>query len=298
MLKFAVLGAGAVGVYYGGMLARAGHRVTMIGRPVHVEAFRQNGLKLETDEGTWTAPVEATTEVTGVAGADVVLVCVKSNDTSEAGRALAGVLDPGAVVVSLQNGVDNAARLEAILKRPITPAAVYVAVEMAGPGHVRHRGGGELVIGAAPLGLDLAQTFRQAGVRAQASDDVTSVLWRKLVVNCALNALSAIAGLPYGRLIEGEGIRVLMEQIVAECAEVAERRHVRLPQDLNEAALAIATSMPNQLSSTAQDLARGRKTEIDSLNGHIVEAGRALGVATPINQTLLSLVRLLEKKSL
>ena len=145
----AVMGAGAVGCYYGGMLARAGHDVTLIARPQHVEAVQKRGLRMETKAFDAYVPMQASAEASGARGAKLVLFSVKSTDTERAGAALAPYVEPGAVVLSLQNGVDNAERLAAVLGREVVPAVVYVAVEMAGPGHVRHHGRRELLIGRA-----------------------------------------------------------------------------------------------------------------------------------------------------
>jgi len=142
-MKVAVMGAGAVGCYYGGMLARAGHEVTLIGRPQHVDAVRASGLLLETKEFRGRVPVHASTCADAVRGAGLVLFSVKSTDTERAGADMAPHLDAGALVLSLQNGVDNAARLQSLLRQRVAPAVVYVATEMAGAGHVRHHGRGE-----------------------------------------------------------------------------------------------------------------------------------------------------------
>ncbi len=297
MLKVAVMGAGAVGCYYGAMLARAGHSVTMIGRPAHVEAMRRRGLVLETRAFTEAVPVAATTEASGVAGADLVLFSVKSDDTESAGREIAPHLIPNAVVISLQNGVDNAERLAAVLGRPVVASAVYVATEMAEAGHVKHHGRGELAVGPLPAEPDIAGALRQAGIPTNVSENVIGALWGKLTVNCAYNAISAISQLPYGRMTEVEGVTSVMRDIVAECVAVAARRGVVLPDDLAEKVLAVAGSMPDQYSSTAQDLARGRRSEIGHLNGFVVRAGEAVGVPTPLNRALLALVRLIEDKA-
>ena len=147
-MKFAVMGAGAVGCYFGGMLARAGHEVTLIARPAHVAAIQTHGLRLQTQTFDEQVPLQATPSPDGVAGADVVLFCVKSTDTETAGAAIAPHLAPNALVLSLQNGVDNAPRLAEVIGRPVTPAVVYVAAGMAGPGHVQHLGASRLHAGA------------------------------------------------------------------------------------------------------------------------------------------------------
>ena len=157
-MQVAVVGAGAVGCYYGGLLARAGHDVTFIGRPVHVEAISARGLLLDTQDFRGYVPAKAATDATSLVPPDLVLFCVKSADTEQAGRSLAGRLRPDTSIFSLQNAVDNPQRLRAVIGHPVIPSVVYVGSEMAGPGHVRHHGGGGLVIGASPeersLGAD------------------------------------------------------------------------------------------------------------------------------------------------
>jgi 2-dehydropantoate 2-reductase len=294
-IQVAVLGAGAVGCYYGGMLARAGHRVTLIGRQVHVDAFRKSGLRFEGLTFDERVPVEASTDASAVRGARLVLFCVKSTDTEQAAAQMAPHLDAGALIVNLQNGVDNAERIQAKVGNPVVPAAVYVAAEMAGPGHVKHHGRGDLVIGSASG--EIKAWFDAAGVPVALSDNVAGELWAKLVVNCAYNALSAITQLPYGRMIRGPGIREVMRDVVEETLAVAKASGVRMAPDMLARTYRIAEAMPTQYSSTAQDLARGKPTEIDHLNGYVLRRGEALGVRTPVNRALHALVKLLESKN-
>lgn len=294
-MKIAIMGAGAVGSYYGGLLARAGHAVTLIGRATHVAAIERDGLRLQTLTFDERVPVRASSDPATVAGADWVLCCVKSNDTEAAAAALRPHLAPGTRILSLQNGLENAERLQALLPRHRVQAVlVYAAVELAGPGHLRHHGRGELVIGAGPDSEAIATSFADAGVPVQVLADLRAAQWSKLVVNCAYNALSAISRLPYGRMIQGPGIEATMREAVAECLAVAHAEGIPLPADLWPQVRALADAMPTQQSSTAQDLARGRRSEIDQLNGYVVRRGAALGVPTPVNRTLHGLVRLLE----
>ena len=298
-IQVAVLGAGAVGCYYGGMLARAGHRVTLIGRPAHVEAFKASGLRFESRTFDERVVVEASTEAAAVRGAGLILFCVKSTDTETAAAQIAPHLDAGAVVVNLQNGVDNTERIRAAVRNPVVPAVVYVATEMAGPGHLKHHGRGDLVIGSPNRQLDesIKGWFEAAGVPVSISDNVEGELWGKLVVNCAYNALSAIAQLPYGKLIEGAGIRDVMRDLVEETLAVARASGVEMAPGMLERTYKIAAAMPAQFSSTAQDLARGKPTEIDHLNGYVTRRGAALGIPTPANRAVYALVKLLERKS-
>jgi len=296
-LSIAVVGAGAVGCYYGFLLARAGHAVTLIGRPALVEAVRAMGLVLEDAAGTASVAVRATTAGDGVGGADLVLVCVKSDDTEAAGAMVAPYLPPAASILSLQNGVDNAERLASLLGRPVVPVAVYVATEMVGPGHVRHNGRGDLIVGASAASAQIAAAFTAAGIPTTVSERALDALWGKLILNCAYNALSGLTQLPYGRLIQGEGVIASMTDVVRECVAVAVASGVSVAPDILDRVLELSTTMADQRSSTAQDLARGRRSEIDHLNGYVVRKGAEFGIPTPANRMLHTLVRLAEARS-
>ncbi|MGJ7534706.1 MULTISPECIES: ketopantoate reductase family protein [unclassified Variovorax] len=296
-MKVAVMGAGAVGCYYGAMLARAGHEVVLIGRPSHVEAVNAKGLRLETKAFDEFVKVAASTEADAVQGADLVLFCVKSTDSEAAAEQIKPHLEPGALVLTLQNGVDNDERVRSVLpSNGVAAAVVYVATEMAGPGHVKHHGRGELVIAPSRMSEQVAQHLVAAGVPTQISGNVRGSLWAKLILNCAYNALSAVTQLPYGVLVKGTGVTDVIRDVVAECLAVAKAEGVEVPGDTDAAVRGIAQSMPSQYSSTAQDLARGKLSEIDHLNGLVVRRGEALGVPTPANRVLFVMVKLLEGK--
>ena len=291
--KVAVVGAGAVGSFYGAMLARAGQRVVLIGRPQHVEAIQSNGLKLDMAGRVETLRTEASAELAAVQDADLVLFCVKSTDTDTVASELAPLLEPHAVVLSLQNGVENAATIARHVLQTVVPAVVYVATAMAGPGTVRHLGRGDLVIGAlnadarhdpAITGVlqDLVALFGSAGVKVTISNDVMLELWSKLMVNCAYNAISALAHAPYARLSAQLEVREIQHAIVREVVALAQAEGIGLQLEPSlEAMERIAMAMPAQFSSTAQDMARRKPSEIDHLNGFIARRGRELGVAVP-----------------
>jgi 2-dehydropantoate 2-reductase len=296
-LKVAVMGAGAVGCYYGGMLARAGHEVMLIARPRHVQAIARDGLRMETRTFDQQVRLAASSEPGAVQGAELVLFCVKSTDTESAGAQIRPHLAPDALVLTLQNGVDNADRLRTVLpQHAVAAAVVYVATEMAGPGHVRHHGRGELVIEPSGASQAVAQALIAAGVPTEVSSNVRGALWAKLILNCAYNAISAITQLPYGKTVAGEGVKDVMHDVMVECLAVARAEGVQVAGDVQAAVDKLAASMPSQYSSTAQDLARGKPTEIDYLNGLIVKRGEALGIATPANRVLWALVKLVESK--
>jgi 2-dehydropantoate 2-reductase len=305
--RFAVLGAGAVGCYFGGMLARAGAPVTLIGRPPHVEAIARHGLFLDGLQFQEQIPVSASAEVSAVRGAEVVLFCLKTLDTEEAAKSLAPHLAPNAAVISLQNGVDNVERIRSAAKIDAFAGVVYVAAAMTAPGRVKHSGRGDLILGDLPgRGGEerdrrgqlesIAALFVRAGVPCRVSENVEGELWTKMIVNCTYNAISALGRARYYRTTRNAWTREVMVKVIEEALAVARAGGVRLPEvNVVETVLKISESMANATSSTAQDLARGKRTEIDSLNGYLVRRGAEVGVATPVNQTLHALVKLLEE---
>jgi len=306
-VRLGVMGAGAVGLFFAAKLARAGHPVTVVARPAHVDAITREGLRVQSSvDGASTVPLTAATAAEALGACDVVLVCVKTVDTDAVGEMLARVLRPDTLVVSLQNGVDNAWRLRERMPQPVLPAVVYVSVEMTGPGQLRHNGGGRLIVGA-PLVDDAARAAAEARLAAfvavwsaadvpcTVSPDVRVDLWTKLTANSAYNAISALTALRYGTLAGNDGVVGVMDQVTDEIAAVAAADGVPVTRDaLGEAVRNIARIMPQALSSTAQDLLAGRRTEIDDLNGFVVRRGQALGVATPVNETLRALVKFVE----
>jgi len=300
--RVAVVGAGAVGGYFGGMLARAGAPVVMIGRPTFVEAAKKNGLFLDTLQFRETVRVEASTDLDAVRGADVVLFCVKTIDTVATARALAPLMSPPVTLVSLQNGVDNAEKIRDAGVDALS-AVVYVAASVPEPARVKHVGRGDLVVGPRNIRAEkLAALFERAGVPCRISDNIDGELWTKLIWNCALNAISALGRARYGQIAASEDARKVVENVVDEVLAVAGAARIHLPsvEDLKAGlagALKIATQMSSAISSTGQDLSRGKRTEIDSLNGYIARRGAELGVPTPVNHALYTLVKLAEESN-
>ena len=300
--RVAVVGAGAVGGYYGGIMARAGASVVMVGRPAFVEAVQAKGLFLETAEFQETVRVEASTELSAVRGADIVLFCVKTTDTAEAARQLAPLLGPEAVVVSLQNGVDNAQEIRAASGIDAVACVVYVGAGVKSPGHIQHFGRGDLVVGPKTERISrLAELFVRCAVPCRVSDNIEGELWTKLVINGGLNAISALGHAKYGRIAESPAACQMMRAVVDEMVAVAHASHLVLPGMEDNAAawtgvMKITTQLSGQFSSTGQDLDRGKRTEIDSLNGYVARRGAELGVPTPVNQALYALVKLAESK--
>jgi 2-dehydropantoate 2-reductase len=300
-----VLGAGAVGSYYGAKLARSGIDVTLVARPIHVEAIERDGLRVVEGGAEWRVMVRAATGIESVSRADLVLVTVKTPDTTAAATELGKRISHRTRIISLQNGVDNAQRIGATLTNSVYAAVVYVGVQMDGPGRVRHTGRGDLVIGVPRAFVArgdsegdlraIAAMFEAAGIACPIDADIEAALWTKLTLNCAFNAISALGGSPYGRMAASASIRGVMEAVVREAVAVARAAGAALDADaLVAATWRLAASMPEQYSSTAQDVQRGKATEVDALNGFVASRGDELGVDAPVNRTLHALVKLRE----
>jgi 2-dehydropantoate 2-reductase len=298
--KIAVVGAGAVGGYFGGMLARAGAPVVFIGRPAFVAAVEKNGLLLDTTQFKETVRVAASAELSAARGAELVLFCVKTTDTASTARELARILAPNATLISMQNGADNAEQIRTASGLNALAAAVYVAASVPAPGTVKHVGRGDLVLGPEnETTRRIAELFTRAKVPCRLSNNVEGELWTKLVWNCALNALSALGKVTYGEILASADAKLLLEGTVYEVLAVAKAAGIHPPsledpQAAFAGAYKIAAQMAATRSSTSQDMMRGKKTEIDSLNGFIARKGRELGVPTPLNHALFTLVKLAE----
>jgi 2-dehydropantoate 2-reductase len=301
--KIAVVGAGAVGGYFGGLLARAGAPVVMIGRAAFVEAAKTSGVFLDRVQCQVSVRVEASTELSAVRGAEIVLFCVKTTDNAATAQALAPLLAPGALVLSMQNGVDNVEQIHAAAPIDALPAVVYVAASVPEPGRVKHAGRGDLVVGPENEKTKrIAALFSRANVTCRISENIGGELWTKLIWNCALNAVSALGRAKYGQIAASADARKVVDTAVYEVLAVARAAGIHPPglEDPQAAlvgALKIATQLTEAFSSTAQDLNRGKLTEIDSLNGYISRRGAELGVPTPVNHALYALVKLAEGRS-
>lgn len=302
--RVAVLGAGAVGCYFGGMLARAGAPVTLIARRARAEAIQHEGLFIDAVHFQGRVPVAASSDLSAARAAEVVLFCVKTVDTESAAQQLRPHLAPGALLISLQNGVDNVERIRAASGIDAIPAVVYVAAEMTAPARVKHSGRGDLILGEGkqPGRLRdlqaLAEIFERSGVPCRISDQIAVEQWTKMVLNCAYNAISALARANYGAIAHNTQVHAVMEQAITEAVAVARASGIPMNHvDMLAAGSRLGDAMNQATSSTAQDVVRGKPTEIDSLNGYIARRGRELGVPTPVNQTLHALVKLLEQST-
>ncbi len=290
MTDVVVLGTGALGSLFAARLARSGLDVVVAGSwPDGLAAMRERGISVEDDGGVWTARVTAVPRSGPLPLAPLVLVMVKSHQTAAVAPAARRSASAEGLVVTLQNGLGNA---EALARAPgrgrVVTGVTTAGASLLGPASVRAFPG-EVVLdrAAAPAATDaLVARLRAAAFRATAVDDIAPAVWRKLAVNCAINPLSALEGVPNGALARDPLLRERVRAAAAEVAAVARAKGVRLEQDAAEAALDVARATAGNRSSMLQDLDRGAPSEIDALSGAVCRQGRALGVPTPVNAQL------------
>jgi len=302
-MQIAVLGAGAMGSLLGGFLSGAGHDVTLVGRsPAHPRAVAERGLTIVGLDGVErTVSLDATTDHAAVAGTDLLVVFVKSYDTDGAMAGVAPHLD-GETVLTLQNGLGNAETIaEYVAPERVVAGTTAQGAILETPGRVRHTGDGPTALGRyfAPNdagGESLAAMLSEAGVETSVAPDVRDAIWEKVLVNVGINAVTALAGVTNGELAVAPAGRRLVERAVSEAALVAEAEGRTVPGDIVARTEAVAEATAANHSSMRQDLEAGRRTEIDQLNGAIVERAAAHDVPTPVNETLADLVRLAESE--
>ncbi len=295
-MRIAVFGAGALGSLYGGLLSTE-HEVTLIGRAEHMEAVERTGLRISgLREGVF-HPV-ARTSATGLGTQDMVLITVKAYDTRTAAREVAEIVGDGSVVVSLQNGLGNSE----VLERAFGPRAVvgvpFMGVTFEVPGHVRLAGLGDTVLGS-PCGqhgtaIRAGEVLGAAGMPTRVSANIASEVWMKAVVNASINPITALVRKENGSIMQHRELQELSRAACLEGARAAEASGIALGRgDPFDKVLEVARMTARNRSSMLQDVERGKRTEIDAINGALAAAGEAHGVDMPVNRALWSLVRAL-----
>ncbi|OPY29420.1 MAG: 2-dehydropantoate 2-reductase [Methanocella sp. PtaU1.Bin125] len=295
IMKISVIGAGALGTFYSAMMAAAGQDVTLVCREKDVPALRQ-GVSV-----TGAMEVSARPAVSSVPVlSDVVFVTVKSYDVAGAVTGLP--LNPGTIVVIVHNGVGPDEAASAVLgKCRVAVGVSYCGVTFLGPGKVRVAGYTETVLGSVDAGardrLDLPLlALEKAGLKARAVGDIRAAQWEKMYANVGINAITALTGLNNGMLLEVPELKALTVSAVREAAAVAAAAGVMTGVDPVEQTFKVIRETAGNRSSMLQDVSKGRRTEIDVLNGKVCEMGRASGIPTPVNDTITALVKGVEKR--
>ena len=301
-MRIAVMGAGAVGGYYGAKLARVGHEVWFIARRERLAAYRTSGVRVESIDGDFqVVPARAHREPGSVGKVELVIFAVKSRHTRRAAEEARPLVGPHTTVLAIQNGVDNEEVLEEVLGADrVVPGVAAIGVSMPEPGLVRHTNNGSITLGEVsgeetPRVIGIREALEGAGVETRLSSDIRSVKWRKLVWNAAFNPVAALTGGRVLDLIELDDTRELAEAAMREAIAVGEA----LGHDVADYDMARATQRdPNwarSKTSMLQDVERGRPTEIEALTGAVVRLGEEVGVPTPVCRTLTRLVRARER---
>lgn len=296
------MGAGAMGSLFGGLLSLTGEEVWLVDIwKGHIDTLRSKGLILEEKGKAQSIHLHATTEVGSVGEVDLVLIFVKTYHTEKAVSNARAVQKESTVFLTLQNGLGNE---EAICKQ-IDPKKVLLGVTgqgatLLGPGHIRHAGWGKTYVGELDGKISdrvnqIVQMFRKAGIETEVSSQIHQLVWEKLFVNVALNALAAITGLKNGQLLDYPETLRLMETLVSEAIEVAKRRGIRIEGNPMDRVKTVIEATRENRCSMGQDLDFKRRTEIDTINGAIVREAERLGIAAPYNQMMTDLIKVIEK---
>lgn len=289
--RILIAGTGALATLFANRLGQAGCQVTMLGSwPEALEALNRQGARVHEADGRWTgAAVRAVSDPQAAGSFRYALVLVKAWQTGETARQLAACLAPEGMALSLQNGLGNREELARVLGPGRAAAGVTTTgAALLGPGAVRYGGSGLLQVPRLDRLAGLVSVLRLAGFEVQEHDDLQSVLWGKLVINTAINPLTALHAVPNGVLLEDPQLRKMLRRTAEETARVARALDIRLPFDNPaEAAEQVAGRTAANRSSMLQDLARGAPTEIEAITGEVVRQAQALGLAVPHNQMLL-----------
>lgn len=301
-MRIYMIGAGAMGGVYGGLLARAGRDVTLIDpRADHVAAIRRDGLAVEGVRGTHVVKVPAHTSPAGLPPADLAIVFTDANATRDAARAAAQLLKADGYALTLQNGIGNVEALVADLGQPRVIAGVSMnSAANPAPGRVAYTNAGMTSIGE----LNGAETMRirqvadmlnEAGIQTELVADPMAYIWGKFVLNCGINALTAVTGLRSGEMYRTPEVNALQDRVIDEVLEVVARKGVKLSESDPRKKIKDHCKVRYNKPSMMQHIEQGRRTEIDALNGALVREAKALGIAVPHNETIVAIVKGLEK---
>ena len=301
-MKTVMMGAGAMGSLFGGLLARSGEEVWLVGNTKEqINTICSAGLTFEEKEKLQIIPMNATADVTSVGKADLVIFFVKTYDTEGAVSDSLVLEKEDTIFLTLQNGLGN----EEVICKKIDRKKVMLGITGHGatllrPGHIRHAGWGKTFVGELDHRITdratrIAQMFCKAGIETEASPNIHDHVWGKLLVNAGINALTALTGFKNGQLVDYPETARLMEKLVFEATEVARRKGVHIEEDPIERVRKAAEATRENRSSMGQDFDHRRKTEIDAINGAVVREAQPLGIPVPFNQAVTDLVKAIEK---
>jgi len=302
-MKIAVVGPGALGCLVAGLLkAKAKEEVRLIDNsPERAKRIGENGIKIEGLSGCVQAQVNISADPKEIGPCDLVILCVKSYSTEDACKDIKELVSKETFVLTLQNGIGNVQVLNDYFGSDRVIAGVTNhGATLLGDGHVRHAGRGDTIIGVlngkvlGPI-KEIAGILSKAGLETKVSRDINSVVWGKLVINVGINALTGITRLKNGMLIEHDGTREILRSAVQEAVKIVKRKRVKLAyDDPIQKVESVCKATAANISSMLQDILNNKRTEIDFINGAITRQGKALGIPTPVNEVLTSLIKTIE----
>ena len=302
-MKTVIIGAGAMGSLFGGLLTLSGEDVWLVDiRKENINAMKLKGLTIEEKGKTLNVPVNAVTDIASIGTADLVIYFVKTYQTERAASDSLVLQREDTIFLTLQNGLGN----EEVLSRKVDQKKVILGVTGQGatllePGHIHHAGWGETQIGELDGKMtkranQIAQMFQKAGLPTHVSSKIQDLIWQKLFANVGINALTALTGLKNGQLLDYPETVRLMEALVSEAVEVAQQKGIRVEGNPIKKVKHTAEATRENRSSMGQDFDHKRRTEIDAINGAVVKVAQRLGMSTPYNQIITDLVKVIEKK--
>jgi 2-dehydropantoate 2-reductase len=296
-----VVGAGAVGGYFGALLKKAGHEVIFVARGEHFEAMKKEGLSIHSDS-PFHITEKFTSDIKDIRDAELLLFAVKSTETIQVAQSISPFLRADAFILTLQNGLDNEEILAGLFGRErILSGAAYITSKIKSPGVIEQKGPTSLVIGGLE-GVEEARInnvialFQNAEIDCRKSDDILQKKWDKLLWNVTFNPLSAVAMVTIGEILDNKGLRTTAEQVLREALEVGSKMGVEIRQKVVERIFPAAELARNHKTSMLQDRERGKKMETESLCGYLVHQARLLQVDTPVLNTLYHILSSFDKK--
>ncbi len=302
-MKILVMGAGAIGAFYGAWLKRAGDEVYFCARGEHLHALKSNGLEVKSVNGDFHLLVKASSDPREFAPYELILFCVKSQDTISAAKQLVGCLAEGGAVLTLQNGVENEALLCEVFPRDqVMGGNARVGAEITAPGKLLHTVGGNAEIGEldgrkTPRALRIAESFRRAGILGDLTDDLLTIRWHKLMGNNGTNTVCTLGRCTVGAAIADPEGAALVRQLFIETVWVGSAEGAKLTEEQADRQLHQMSKYPNLNSirpSTLQDFEKGKRLEYDAITGAILRAAKRHGIAVPATETVHALLKLLD----
>lgn len=301
-MRTVIVGAGAIGSLFAYFLARCGKEVIILDKyPERAEFINREGILVEGISGKHKVKVKAYCDARKIGASDLVMICVKAPDTSDAVKEILPLLKLDSVVLTLQNGLGNVERIAELagLERTVGGTTSQGATLLQS-GHIKHAGEGETIIGEMSGKITerltaLKNHLADCGIPVAVTDNLESLIWSKLVINVGINALTAITRLKNGELLNHEGTRFVMAQAVKEAIEVIKEKGIKLLyDDPNQKVESVCIATSGNVSSMLQDVLRKKKTEVAYINGAIVREAGKIGLKAPVNAVLEKLVLTIE----